>query len=508
MILNAYQTEILRKASRRELPDQLAEDYTLDQLALCAELVEAGYLSGRPILNNERVCSIVHPAITLPGREYLEALHQRGRVVRKTKAPKRSLPRPSRSVRRKPRHRSGSPTTPTCFISYSWDSASHKKWVRRLGTDLRSNGVDARLDQWDVRLGTDLPRYMETSIRESDFVLLICTPVFARKADEGSGGVGYEKTIVTGEIYQGAEPTKFVPILKKGKPSRSLPSYLKNKAYSDFRSQHAYDTGLKELVSHLLDQPQFPLPPIGKKPGLERSSPEVATKRPRDSKTPSALGQTITQDEVLDALKGVGQLDQGTVERDYKRAHTHFLKGGIMTSDQLWDLVASTGIIGTLSSVYVELLGRPKGHPLDAVGLAIFGSFLYANGCDPYVVSRIKQMLRNSEEYKSRHAKTIRASPVSDLFPKSPVWASTPTLSLMEKEKPLFRALYDFAYQTSGLNLPASQSADWASEHMAFFKRHDFDKFRNLYASAYQDPKMNLSPSKAIEWAMQEIQKA
>ena len=82
---------------------------------------------------------------------------------------------------------------PKCFISYSWDSESHKDWVRFFAEQLQKNGVFVYLDQWDIALGDDLPHYMETSIRDSDFVLLVCSPSFAQKANSGKGGVGYEQ---------------------------------------------------------------------------------------------------------------------------------------------------------------------------------------------------------------------------------------------------------------------------------------------------------------------------
>jgi len=82
----------------------------------------------------------------------------------------------------------------------------------------------------------DVTNYMETCIRESDFVLLVCTPIFAQKANVGLGGVGYEKGIVTGEIFaDAASPKKFVPLLRKGNPRDSLPSYLKSRVYIDFK---------------------------------------------------------------------------------------------------------------------------------------------------------------------------------------------------------------------------------------------------------------------------------
>jgi len=50
---------------------------------------------------------------------------------------------------------------PRLFISYSHDDQAHKDWVLMLATRLVANGVDVLLDQWDMRLGSDLPRFME-----------------------------------------------------------------------------------------------------------------------------------------------------------------------------------------------------------------------------------------------------------------------------------------------------------------------------------------------------------
>lgn len=158
---------------------------------------------------------------------------------------------------------------PKCFISYSWDDELHKDWIRHLATDLQNNGVITFLDQWDVLLGMDLTRYMESCIRESDFVLLVCTPIFARKANAGEGGSGYEKSIVTGEIFEGAPATKFVPLLRKGTEKESLPSYLKSRAYVDFRSDESYAQNLESLLRHLYQSPKHVRPPLGAEPPLK-----------------------------------------------------------------------------------------------------------------------------------------------------------------------------------------------------------------------------------------------
>ena len=46
-----------------------------------------------------------------------------------------------------------------------------------------------------------LSSFMESGIRDSDYVIMICTPKYAKKANEREGGVGIENTIITGEYY-------------------------------------------------------------------------------------------------------------------------------------------------------------------------------------------------------------------------------------------------------------------------------------------------------------------
>src|SRR5262245_25666670 len=79
------------------------------------------------------------------------------------------------------------------FSSYSHDSQQHKDWVRRLATDLLSNGIDADLDQWSLVPGQDIAAFMAEGIRTAKRVLLICSEEYVTKAENGRGGVGYER---------------------------------------------------------------------------------------------------------------------------------------------------------------------------------------------------------------------------------------------------------------------------------------------------------------------------
>ena len=56
-----------------------------------------------------------------------------------------------------------------------------------MATKLMGNGMDVNLDQWDLGLGDDAPKFMEKSVTEADRVLMICTETYVHRANEGSG---------------------------------------------------------------------------------------------------------------------------------------------------------------------------------------------------------------------------------------------------------------------------------------------------------------------------------
>src|SRR4051812_17731845 len=55
-------------------------------------------------------------------------------------------------------------STPTVFISYSWESPAHKEWVRDFASQLRADGVEVTLDQWKLVPGDQLAQFMEREI--------------------------------------------------------------------------------------------------------------------------------------------------------------------------------------------------------------------------------------------------------------------------------------------------------------------------------------------------------
>jgi hypothetical protein len=156
---------------------------------------------------------------------------------------------------------------PKAFISYSYDDPEHRAWVLGLATDLRINGVDATLDQWDLRPGQDTTLFMESQIRDANFVVLVCTPIYAQKSNIPLGGVGYEKNIISAELLQATDlKPKFIPVLRRGEYRTSLPTYLGSKYAVDFRRERNPREALDELLQALHEIPAQSKPPIGPKP--------------------------------------------------------------------------------------------------------------------------------------------------------------------------------------------------------------------------------------------------
>jgi hypothetical protein len=156
---------------------------------------------------------------------------------------------------------------PQAFLSYAWEGDSHANWVFNLATRLMENGVRIILDQWDLPLGSDQFYFMERSIETSDFVIVICTPTYAQRANSREGGVGYETRVITGEFAKKVESRKFITVLQSGDWDSSAPKYLKPMYGVDLRNDPYSQIQYEKLVRALHCEPVQP-PPLGPKPAF------------------------------------------------------------------------------------------------------------------------------------------------------------------------------------------------------------------------------------------------
>ena len=186
---------------------------------------------------------------------------------------------------------------PRVFLSYSHEEPEHDQWVMDLGKLLQKNGVDAYLDKWDLIPGQDTTYFMESQIRDSDFVILICTPLYAEKSNIPRGGVGYEKNIISAQMLQASElRPKFIPILRKGTFDDALPTYLGSKYAIDFREPQNQINALDELLRAIYKQPHPEKPPLGQHP-FEKVESGIAISSSVQTVSPPSESTTIQQDQ-------------------------------------------------------------------------------------------------------------------------------------------------------------------------------------------------------------------
>ncbi|WP_373545991.1 toll/interleukin-1 receptor domain-containing protein [Chamaesiphon sp.] len=197
---------------------------------------------------------------------------------------------------------------PTVFISYSHDSESHKDWVLQIATRLRSNGVDVLLDRWNLKLGQDLAAFMERGLSASNRVVSICSETYVNKANDGQGGVGYEKQIITAELLANLNTNWVVPVIRNNPKQKKVPTFLGGRLYVSFEDGNLYESKYEELLRELLDEPVLPIPPIEKNP----------------FKTAKSFAE---QKFIPDSEKCVSPAIKGTVTFDYSNNNGRFFIG-------------------------------------------------------------------------------------------------------------------------------------------------------------------------------------
>ncbi len=160
--------------------------------------------------------------------------------------------------------------SPKVFISYSWTSEEHTQWVGELGERLMSDGVDVILDQWSLEDGHDVNAFMEKMVTDPSIkkVIVVCDSLYAEKADGRKGGVGTETQIISKEVYESVEQTKFIPLLReRDKAGRAcLPVFLANRKYIDWSDPDKEAEAYEQLLRNILERPKRQKPALGSVP--------------------------------------------------------------------------------------------------------------------------------------------------------------------------------------------------------------------------------------------------
>jgi hypothetical protein len=153
---------------------------------------------------------------------------------------------------------------PKVFISYSYDTPKHEKWVEDLATRLRHDGVDIMLDKWDFKMGKPNGAQMNRAIVEPDRVLCICTDEYVRRVDKEEGGAGYEGFLINTELVRNAGTDKFIPVIRNVKGEQKTPKCLDGRGRVDLSDGPGYEKEYERLLRDLHDAVEKP--PLGENP--------------------------------------------------------------------------------------------------------------------------------------------------------------------------------------------------------------------------------------------------
>jgi hypothetical protein len=145
----------------------------------------------------------------------------------------------------------GEAVMPKAFISYAAFSEAHKQWVTALRSQLVRNGIDVVLAETDLRSPMEITFFMEQGILESDAVILVCSGVYVEKANQRTGGVGYE-TVITSKMFAESDPRRrrWIPVLRDNTlpAARRIPTYLGSTMWIDMNGPDWDGRSLGDLI--------------------------------------------------------------------------------------------------------------------------------------------------------------------------------------------------------------------------------------------------------------------
>lgn len=159
---------------------------------------------------------------------------------------------------------------PKVLVTYAHDTQSFADSALDFANKLRSDGIDANIDQYEESPPEGWPRWMERQVRESDFVIVICTETYMRKIEsfdkpEGKG-VNWEIGIIYQHLYDNiAYNNKFIPVIFPGSSTEDVPVPLKGATFYFTETEQSYI----KLKNRLLGIKNVEKPEIGKPTPLE-----------------------------------------------------------------------------------------------------------------------------------------------------------------------------------------------------------------------------------------------
>ncbi len=143
------------------------------------------------------------------------------------------------------------------FISYSHDSKDHKDQVLALSDQLRYDGIDCWIDQFENKIPKiGWSKWIQQKIKESDFILIVCTEFYLNQlslnanSNKENFDQSWKGPILNQEsIYDQIKNKKLALILPSQEDANFIPAiFQKSKRFileSDYENLHSFLTKQK-----------------------------------------------------------------------------------------------------------------------------------------------------------------------------------------------------------------------------------------------------------------------
>lgn len=184
---------------------------------------------------------------------------------------------------------------PKTFISYSHDSEELKEIILAFANQLRRQGINCNLDQYEESPENGWISWMETEICSSDYVLVVCTEGYAAKLGLGSQGphgkgVKWEGAMFTQELYESeGKNRKFIPVLLRDEDKAYIPRPLRSYTYYNILTGIGYE----KLYRRITKQIAIEKPPVGEIIKLPRSRKNTLKQSSTSNLQATSLSQHI-----------------------------------------------------------------------------------------------------------------------------------------------------------------------------------------------------------------------
>lgn len=169
----------------------------------------------------------------------------------------------------------GPPTR--AFISYAHDTPEHRELVREFWFFLRKSGLDAWSDFAVGEQRREWTRTMESAVRQAEFILIVASPEYRRRAaadrpagDTAGRGVEYEAGLIRERLYQDRDRwfTRVLPVILPGGSRGDVPDFLLPASSTVYTVTDFTVAGAERLLRVLTGQPGEIVPATGEPPHL------------------------------------------------------------------------------------------------------------------------------------------------------------------------------------------------------------------------------------------------